>query len=137
MSQPDPPIPTSIDQSRQRGGVSLGAFNRIEQVSIGDVVDVNTYGSTYPYSCAPADRSSTIGMGRSSRRSPVPCARRCGARNNHPDNDNHDNNRGLRVCAAHRLPDERVFPRPCRGIRQRHGPVGGSPASERDQVQAR
>jgi len=38
MSQPDPPPHPQIDQSQQRGGLTLGAYNRIEQFAIGDVI---------------------------------------------------------------------------------------------------
>ncbi|MEI7769357.1 MAG: hypothetical protein WCI67_05180, partial [Chloroflexales bacterium] len=38
MSQPDPPPPSQVNQSQQRGGVSLGAYNQIQQLEIGDVV---------------------------------------------------------------------------------------------------
>ena len=38
MSQPDPPPHPQIDQSQQRGGLTLGAYNRIEQLAIGDVI---------------------------------------------------------------------------------------------------
>jgi hypothetical protein len=38
MSQPDPPASPNIDQSQQRGGLSLGAFNQFKDVTLGDVV---------------------------------------------------------------------------------------------------
>jgi formylglycine-generating enzyme required for sulfatase activity len=38
MSQSDPPASPNIDQSQQRGGLSLGAFNQFKDVTIGDTV---------------------------------------------------------------------------------------------------
>ncbi len=38
MSHPDQPDAARIDQSRQSGGVNLGAYNRIQQLTLGDVV---------------------------------------------------------------------------------------------------
>lgn len=38
MSQHDPPPASFVDQSQQAGGVNLGAYNRFQEVKIGDVI---------------------------------------------------------------------------------------------------
>ena len=52
--------------------------------------------------------SSIIGAGAAERRSTIPRAKRCAARNrNHPDNDNDNNNQGFRCIVAHRSAQRR------------------------------